>query len=124
MLNIDLKEAHLTVEAEAVISSKERHCVTAGITKSGILGRSTPTVRGEVWQALHCLLHDRGSVAVVRCLDTGPGLPADARAGAFDRFGRGGYSRASFSGGSGLGQPIVGAIALAHGGDASNQYQR
>ncbi|WP_457659844.1 hypothetical protein [Sinorhizobium medicae] len=44
MLNIDLEEAHLTVEAEAVISSKERHCVTAGITKSGSLGCSTPTV--------------------------------------------------------------------------------
>lgn len=54
MLNIDLEEAHLTAEAEAVISSKERHCVTAGITKSGSLGRSTPTVRGEVRQALHC----------------------------------------------------------------------
>ncbi|MHC2543545.1 hypothetical protein ACVINY_004257 [Sinorhizobium meliloti] len=99
MLNIDLEEAHLTVEAEAVISPKEWHCVTAGITKSG-LGRSTLTVRGEVRQALHCLLRDRGSVAVVRCLDTGPGLPTDVQAGAFDRFGRGGYSRASFSGGS------------------------
>lgn len=37
---------------------------------------------------------------------------------------RGGYSRASFSVGSGLGLPIVGAIARAHGGDVSNQYQR
>ncbi|WP_457659834.1 ATP-binding protein [Sinorhizobium medicae] len=75
-------------------------------------------------QALHCLLHDRGSGAVTRCLDNGRGLPADAQAGAFDRFfWRGGYSRASFSGGSGLGLPIVGAIARVHGGDASNQYQ-
>lgn len=124
MLNIDLEEAHLTAEAEAVISLKKRHCVTAGITTSGSLGRSTATVRGEMRQALHCLLHDRGSAAVMRCLDTGPG-PADAQAGAFGRFfWRGGYSRASFSVGSGLGLPIVGAIARAHGGDASNQYQR
>ena len=79
MLNIDLEEAHLTVEAEAVISPKEWHCVTAGITKSGSLGRCTLTVRGEVRQALHCLLHDRGSVAVVRCLDTS--WSADGRAG-------------------------------------------
>lgn len=86
MLNIDLEEAHLTAEAEAVISLKKRHCVSAGITTSGSMGRSTPTVRGEMRQALHCLLHDRGSVAVMRSLDTGPGLPADPQAGAFDRF--------------------------------------
>ena len=38
-------------------------------------------------------LHERRSGAVMRCLDTGPGLPADAQAGAFDRFSRGGATR-------------------------------
>lgn len=121
MLNIDLEEAHLTVEAEAVISPKEWHCVTAGITNSGSLGRSTLTVRGEVRQALHCLLHDRGSVAVVRCLDTS--WSADGRAGWSVRSFRARRLLASkLQRWFGLGQPIVGAIALAHGGESLSEY--
>jgi len=58
MLNTDLEEAHLTAEAEAVISLKKRHCVSAGITTSGSLGRSTATARGEMRQALHRLLEN------------------------------------------------------------------
>ncbi|WP_461550964.1 sensor histidine kinase [Sinorhizobium meliloti] len=57
--------------------------------------------------------------AGMRCLDTGPGMPLDAQARAFDRFWRGGDSRARTSGGSGLGLSIVKAIARLHHGDAT-----
>jgi two-component system sensor histidine kinase AdeS len=53
-----------------------------------------------------------------RCSDTGPGLPAEGRARAFDRFWRADDSRGRSLGGSGLGLPIVRAIARAHGGEA------
>jgi signal transduction histidine kinase len=46
--------------------------------------------------------------------DRGPGIPAAQRARIFERFGRAGQGRGSR--GSGLGLPIVDAIAHAHGG--------
>lgn len=122
MLNIDLEEAHLTVEAEAVISSKERHCVTAGITKNGSLGRSTPTDRGEMRQALQPAPRLRIG-ACDALLGYRSWSAGDAQAGAFVSGARG-YSRASFSGVSGFGPPFVGAIARALGGDVSNRYER
>ena len=51
--------------------------------------------------------------------DAGPGMPADVRAQAFDRFYRGDPSRSRDSGGAGLGLSVVRAIAEAHGGSAS-----
>lgn len=53
-----------------------------------------------------------------RCSDSGPGLDEESRARAFDRFWRADESRGRNLGGSGLGLPIVRAIARAHGGEA------
>jgi signal transduction histidine kinase len=47
--------------------------------------------------------------------DTGPGIPPDERARAFDRFRRGSAAQASGKPGTGLGLAIVKAIADAHG---------
>lgn len=47
--------------------------------------------------------------------DTGPGIPAEERAQAFERFQRGSAAQASGKPGSGLGLAIVKAIAEAHG---------
>lgn len=56
---------------------------------------------------------------IVRVLDRGPGVSAEASARAFERFWRGEQSRARHSGGSGLGLSVVRAIAEAHGGTVS-----
>lgn len=56
--------------------------------------------------------------AIFRCSDNGPGLSAENYAYAFDRFWRADESRGRSLGGSGLGLPIVRAIARAHGGEA------
>ncbi|GAA3872051.1 ATP-binding protein [Leifsonia kafniensis] len=55
-------------------------------------------------------LSRQGDVAVVRVVDTGPGMPVDFLPIAFDRFSRTDGSRASGSGGSGLGLAVVHAI--------------
>ncbi len=70
---------------------------------------------------------------VLEVADTGPGMPADDAARAFDRFHRGGDRAAANgggsapdsgdSGGSGLGLSIVQAIAQAHGGEAVLESQ-
>jgi two-component system OmpR family sensor kinase/two-component system sensor histidine kinase QseC len=55
-----------------------------------------------------------GDVALLEVIDTGPGIPAEDRERAFDRF----YRRASApEGGSGLGLAIVRAIAERHGAE-------
>lgn len=59
-----------------------------------------------------------GDAVIFRCSDTGPGLSAEDQARAFDRFWRADASRGRSLGGSGLGLPIVRAIARAHGGEA------
>jgi signal transduction histidine kinase len=58
----------------------------------------------------------RGEEVGVTVSDTGPGIPADARAHVFDRFYRVDRSRSRESGGSGLGLAICREIATAHGG--------
>ncbi|GAB3130274.1 sensor histidine kinase [Novispirillum itersonii] len=60
-----------------------------------------------------------GCFSVIRCADSGPGLSAENRARAFERFWRAEESRGRRLGGSGLGLSIVRAIARAHGGDAT-----
>ena len=49
--------------------------------------------------------------------DDGPGVPADLAGRVFDRFVRSESSRASGTGSSGLGLPIVAALVAAHHGD-------
>lgn len=59
-----------------------------------------------------------GDEVFFRCSDSGPGLSDENRERAFDRFWRADKSRGRNLGGSGLGLPIIRAIARAHGGDA------
>ncbi|MEU8120518.1 HAMP domain-containing sensor histidine kinase [Spirillospora sp. NPDC049024] len=61
--------------------------------------------------------------AVVEVSDEGPGMPPEAVARAFDRFYRGAGARGGASG-SGLGLPIVAAIARSHGGSAGIESTR
>ncbi len=58
------------------------------------------------------------SYVYMRCSDTGPGLPAEMRDRAFERFWRADESRTRARGGSGLGLSIVRGIARAHNGEA------
>jgi two-component system OmpR family sensor kinase len=57
-----------------------------------------------------------GDTAVVRVADEGPGIPAADRDRVFDRFYRVDKARSRDRGGSGLGLPVAGALAGAHGG--------
>jgi signal transduction histidine kinase len=56
---------------------------------------------------------------VLTVTDAGPGIPADAQERIFERFARTDASRSRRLGGSGLGLPIVAAIARAHSGSCS-----
>lgn len=67
---------------------------------------------------VHVETRAEGDEVIFRCCDTGPGLCAEDQARAFDRFWRAEASRGRSLGGSGLGLPIVRAIARAHGGEA------
>ncbi|MDW9782419.1 HAMP domain-containing protein [Sinorhizobium meliloti] len=133
---IALEELDLAVEAEAVISSLEQDLVTAGITMERNFGRAVVLAdRTRMRQVLLAMLDNAcryapGSIvvvhaftaenrAVLRCMDTGPGMPAEAQARAFDRYWRGGDPRTRVSGGSGLGLSIVQEIARLHRGDAN-----
>lgn len=57
-----------------------------------------------------------GEFVEIHVIDAGPGIPADFRERAFERFSRGDDARNR--GGSGLGLSIVALIATAHGGSA------
>jgi signal transduction histidine kinase len=59
-----------------------------------------------------------GADAVVRVVDTGPGVAPEQQAHLFERFFRGDPSRAA-EGGAGLGLAIARGIAEAHGGTVS-----
>ncbi|WP_220443980.1 ATP-binding protein [Pararhodobacter zhoushanensis] len=125
----------------AAVTGLESELTAAGITLTRALGRAeTLADETRLRQACvavleNCLRYapqsrvhvetrtDRDAV-VFRCSDTGPGLIAESEARAFDRFWRADDSRARSSGGSGLGLPIVRAIARAHGGEARIVPQR
>lgn len=66
--------------------------------------------------AVEIAVRRQGAQAALRVLDRGPGLDADQRARAFDRFWRG---TSPTEGGSGLGLAIVSQLARASGGDAA-----
>jgi signal transduction histidine kinase len=60
-----------------------------------------------------------GAKAQIIVRDSGPGMPAEEAARAFERFYRADPARARTHGGSGLGLSIVAAIVTAHGGTVS-----
>jgi len=60
-----------------------------------------------------------GDRIVVEVSDTGPGMPPEAAARAFERFYRADPARSRHRGGTGLGLAIVDAIVRAHGGRAT-----
>ena len=60
-----------------------------------------------------------GELVVVEVSDTGPGMPPEAAARAFERFYRADPARSRHRGGTGLGLAIVEAIVRAHGGRAT-----
>jgi signal transduction histidine kinase len=60
--------------------------------------------------------HTQGELAVLEVRDDGSGIPADALARIFERFGRADPARTRTAGGVGLGLSIVDAIVKAHGG--------
>lgn len=74
--------------------------------------------------AVHVETMAEGDEVIFRCSDTGPGLSGENHAHAFERFWRADESRGRSLGGSGLGLPIVRAIARAHGGEARILPQR
>jgi signal transduction histidine kinase len=65
----------------------------------------------------------RGADAVVRVMDTGMGMPAEATARIFDRFYRVDTARDRSQGGTGLGLSIVASIVAAHQGTIAVESQ-
>jgi two-component system OmpR family sensor kinase len=60
-------------------------------------------------------------VAVIRVIDSGPGIPPELQPHIFERFARGDSSRSRAAGSTGLGLSIVNAVVTAHGGEVSVQ---
>jgi two-component system OmpR family sensor kinase len=60
-----------------------------------------------------------GDVTTIEVIDEGAGIPHRDLARIFDGFSRGAYGRRGRNGGTGLGLPLVKAIAEAHGGSVS-----
>lgn len=135
-LDLQYSRLDLAVEAEAALISLEDHFSKAGITVRRQLSSAVVSAdRARLRQAFVAVLENccryapqstvhvetgvAGQYVFFRCTDTGPGLPEESRTRAFERFWRADDSRGRSGGGSGLGLPIVRAIARAHGGDAS-----
>lgn len=135
-LELKLGEFDLAEEAEAVIASVEPDLIGVGIDVKRHLGRARVVAdRARMRQVMFAVLDNvrryapgstlvletgsRSNRALIRCSDTGPGLPAGLKDRVFEPFWRGEDSRARTSGGSGLGLSIIRAIAEAHGGGAS-----
>lgn len=134
-LELDCKRLDLAKEAEAALLSLDDQLHAAGITithqlQSVVVSADPARLRQAMVAILdNCLRYaPKAQVRVetgcedghvfFRCSDNGPGLSDENRARAFDRFWRADDSRGRSLGGSGLGLPIVKAIAQAHGGDA------
>jgi len=62
-------------------------------------------------------------VAVIRVIDSGPGIPPELQPHIFERFARGDSSRSRAAGSTGLGLSIVNAVVVSHRGQVSVQSQ-
>lgn len=134
-LDLHLETINLAEEVAAAVGAIEPELTAAG----SVVVREFQPVHAEVdrtriRQALMAILDNAlryapkskirvetfvaGSFAVIRCSDTGPGLPPGSCDKVFERFWRADDSRSRSTGGTGLGLSIVRAIARAHGGDA------
>lgn len=135
-LDLKLGRIDLAEEVRSVMGAIEHEMAEAGITLNTDLASTTVVAdKARVRQILFAILENarryaptsivtikttvNGNRAFILCSDTGPGLSSEAAARMFDRFWRGEQSRARVNGGSGLGLPIVRALARAHGGDAT-----
>ncbi|MES2169962.1 MAG: HAMP domain-containing sensor histidine kinase, partial [Actinomycetota bacterium] len=104
-----------------------------GVPEAGAAYRTSPTAfsriidnltanalsaagtRGRVTMSLQ----QHASQLILTVTDDGPGMPPDFLARAFDRFSRADDSRASSTGGSGLGLALVHALSSAAGGSVA-----
>lgn len=134
-LELQLDQIDLAQEVGSVMASVEQDLAKADIVidarLESVLIRAD---RARIRQAVFALLENvrryapgctvtmytgyTDDGAIIRCSDNGPGLPAGTEYRAFERFWRADESRGRTSGGSGLGLPVIQAIARAHGGDA------
>lgn len=133
-LDLKLEAVDLAGEVEAIIGALEPEMAAANVK----LERDLQAVqchidRNRVRQALLAVLDNArryapnstvcmqtftsGSVGIIRCSDSGPGVPNGSHDKMFERFWRADESRSRKNGGSGLGLAIVRAIAQAHGGE-------
>lgn len=79
-----------------------------------MIENSLRATREEDWIEVAC--RTEGKTAILEVSDNGIGIPGDQLPRIFDRFSRIDGSRVRTNGGTGLGLPIVKAIAEAHGG--------
>ncbi|MCB0954575.1 MAG: HAMP domain-containing sensor histidine kinase [Ilumatobacteraceae bacterium] len=119
--------ADLEADARALQPGREvRRTVATGVTCRGDAQRLHQALLALVHNALSHTPADTpltltataeaAGRVVVEVVDTGPGMPPEVAAHAFERFYRGDPSRSRHSGGSGLGLAIVQSIVEAHGG--------
>ncbi|NLR98053.1 HAMP domain-containing histidine kinase [Rhizobium sp. P38BS-XIX] len=135
-LDLKLGRIDLAEEVRSVIDAIEHDLSNAAITvNADLAGAAVMADRARIRQILFAILENArryapGSIVTIKtsvsggrasilCSDTGPGLSLEATGRMFDRFWRSEQSRARVNGGSGLGLPIVRALARAHGGDAT-----
>ena len=134
-LDLHCAPVDLAEEAGAALAALEAQLAGAGLIVSRNLApAATHADRARLRQAFVAVLENAcryapqarlrvetgvaGEMVYFRCTDSGPGLSETGRARAFERFWRAEDSRGRSLGGSGLGLPIVRAIARAHGGEA------
>jgi signal transduction histidine kinase len=121
-VNLDLlaenETARLRRETELTIQIRTEEVVVVG--DGGDLARVLRNLFDNAVQhaksTIEIVVERRSDEAVLTVADDGPGIPAEDRARAFDRFVRLDSGRSRDGGGSGLGLAIVAEIVSAHGG--------